>query len=122
MLSKVVSSTILKVFGMTRPGIEPRSPGPLANTLTAGPMSRLVDRKRAHCDISWGGQSLRHFFLTLSDTLFSVDFSIPSQAAPLTGALEFTDCIFSKGTLPDKESLGDYIKQSAGEASVMQAF
>ena len=26
---------------MTRPGIEPRSPGPLANTLTAGPMSRL---------------------------------------------------------------------------------
>ena len=25
---------------MTRPGIEPRSPGPLANTLTAGPMSR----------------------------------------------------------------------------------
>ena len=28
---------------MTRPGIEPRSPGPLANTLTAGPMSR-VDR------------------------------------------------------------------------------
>ena len=26
---------------MTRPGIEPRSPGPLANTLTAGPMSQL---------------------------------------------------------------------------------
>ena len=23
---------------MTRPGIEPRSPGPLANTLTAGPV------------------------------------------------------------------------------------
>ena len=38
MLSKVVSSSIFKVFGMTRPGIEPRSPGPLANTLTAGPM------------------------------------------------------------------------------------
>ena len=33
MLSKEVSSTIFKVFGMTRPGIEPRSPGPLANTL-----------------------------------------------------------------------------------------
>ena len=32
-LSKEVSSTILKVFGMTRPRIEPRSPGPLANTL-----------------------------------------------------------------------------------------
>ena len=27
---------------MTRPGIEPRSPGPLANTLTAGPMSRIL--------------------------------------------------------------------------------
>ena len=27
------------VFGMTRPGIEPRSPGPLANTLTIMPMS-----------------------------------------------------------------------------------
>ena len=33
----MVSSSIFKVFGMTRPGIEPRSPGPLANTLTAGP-------------------------------------------------------------------------------------
>ena len=41
MLSKVVSTSIFKVFGMTRPGIEPRSPGPLANTLTAGPMSSL---------------------------------------------------------------------------------
>ena len=29
MLSKEVSSTIFKVFGMTRPGIEPRSPGAL---------------------------------------------------------------------------------------------
>ena len=32
-LSKEVSSTIFKVFGMTRPGIVLRSPGPLANTL-----------------------------------------------------------------------------------------
>ena len=29
---------------MTRPGIEPRSPGPLANTLTAGPMSYAVKK------------------------------------------------------------------------------
>ena len=41
MLSKEASSTIFKVFGMTRPGIEPRSPGPLANTLTARPMSEI---------------------------------------------------------------------------------
>ena len=33
MLGKGVSSTIFKVFGMTRPGIEPRSPRPLPNTL-----------------------------------------------------------------------------------------
>ena len=32
-LSKKVSSTIFKVFGMTRPGIETRSPGPLVNTI-----------------------------------------------------------------------------------------
>ena len=31
-LSKEVSSTIFKVFGMTQPGIEPRSPRPSANT------------------------------------------------------------------------------------------
>ena len=29
------------VFGMTRPGIEPRSPGPLANTLLIRLMARL---------------------------------------------------------------------------------
>ena len=33
MLSKEVSSTIFKVFGMTQPGIELRSAGPLVNTL-----------------------------------------------------------------------------------------
>ena len=41
-LSKEVSSTIFKVFGMTRPGIEPRSPGSLTNTLPTRPMSREV--------------------------------------------------------------------------------
>ena len=35
-----VSGAIFKVFGMTRPGIEPRSPRPLANTLPARPMRR----------------------------------------------------------------------------------
>ena len=30
------------VFGMTRPGIEPRSPGPLANTLLIRPMARFT--------------------------------------------------------------------------------
>ena len=41
-LSKEVSSTIFKVFGMTQPGIELRSPGPLANTLPTRPMSQYI--------------------------------------------------------------------------------
>ena len=35
------TSTIFKVFGMTRPEIEPRSPGPLVNTLPTWTMSRF---------------------------------------------------------------------------------
>ena len=41
MLSKAASSTIFWVFGMTRPRIEPWSPGSLANTLLIRPMTRL---------------------------------------------------------------------------------
>ena len=41
MLSKEVSSTIFKVFGM-----KPRSPGSLANTLPTEPMSRFIISKR----------------------------------------------------------------------------
>ena len=37
----MVLNTIFEVFGMTRPGIEPRSPGPLASTQPTSPMSRL---------------------------------------------------------------------------------
>ena len=38
-LSKKTSSTIFWVFGMAWPGIEPRSPGPLVNTLTIKSMA-----------------------------------------------------------------------------------
>ena len=38
-LSKAVSSSIFWVVGMIRTGIEPRSPRPLANSLTIMPMS-----------------------------------------------------------------------------------
>ena len=41
-LSKEASSTIFWVFGITRPGIEPRSPRPLARKLTILPMSGCV--------------------------------------------------------------------------------
>ena len=40
MLSKEASSTIFWVFGMTRPGIELRSSGPLANTLAVKQMEQ----------------------------------------------------------------------------------
>ena len=41
MLSKVASSTIFWVFGMTQLGIKLRSPRPLANTLTILPVSGI---------------------------------------------------------------------------------
>ena len=57
-LSKEVSSTILKVFGITWPGIEPRSPGPLANSLPTRPMKnpKWVDRplKSIKTSLSFG--------------------------------------------------------------------
>ena len=40
-LSKEISSTIFKVLGMTRPGIEPRCPWPLVNTLPTWSMTQL---------------------------------------------------------------------------------
>ena len=43
-LSKDVSSIIFKVFGMTRPGIEPRSPRPLANSQLARPMRWFLSK------------------------------------------------------------------------------
>ena len=43
-LRKEVSSTILKIFRMSRPGIEPRSPGPLTNILPTMPMNRFLIR------------------------------------------------------------------------------
>ena len=39
---KQVPFFFLKVFGITQPGIEPRSSGPLANTLPTRPLSRFV--------------------------------------------------------------------------------
>ena len=42
MLSKAASSIIFWVFGMTRPGIERRSPGPFANTLLIRPMTQYT--------------------------------------------------------------------------------
>ena len=78
MLSKEVSSTIFKVFGMTRPGIEPRSPGPLANTLPTWPMSQLrwhnlqeiYQTDFNQFDISW----IYYSVITLKDLLKIQEF------------------------------------------------
>ena len=43
MLSKEVSSAILKFFGMTWPGIEPYSPGQSANSQPNDPIPDLKD-------------------------------------------------------------------------------
>ena len=43
-LTKAESSTIFWVFRMTRPGTEPRSPGPLVNTLLIRPAARYKHR------------------------------------------------------------------------------
>ena len=45
-LSKEISSTIFKGFGMMQPGIEPRSPGPLTNALPTRPLPETVSRYR----------------------------------------------------------------------------
>ena len=56
------------VFGMARPGTEPRSPGPLANTLTFKPMSgnNLIDPLKTISEMVEGaltnmGDFLYHF-------------------------------------------------------------
>ena len=56
-LNKEVSSTILKVFGITQPGIEPRSPGPLTNTLPTRPICRM---KRVDIDLLFSTSRVWH--------------------------------------------------------------
>ena len=51
MLSKVVSSTIFKVFGMTRPGIKPRSPRPLANTNYYAKVNKHNNNNNNNCKL-----------------------------------------------------------------------
>ena len=64
-LSKKVSSTIFKVFGMTRPRNEPRSPGPLANTLPIRPSGLKQSFLTNNC------QSFAHSHMFSSKVWFS---------------------------------------------------
>ena len=71
MLSNGVSSTIFKVFGMTRPGIESKFPGPLANTLPTGPMSRLYSSIKTDFVYhpALGGEVILNIYIKLLDRL-----------------------------------------------------
>ena len=55
-LSKAVSSTIFKVFCMTWPGIEPKSPRPFANTLTTWQWAgmKIVYNKKYNKSVTLG--------------------------------------------------------------------
>ena len=61
LLSMAASSTIFWVFGMTWLGIEPRSPGPLENTLTTMPIDwphkshNRPKKKRLNCQNNYSG-------------------------------------------------------------------
>ena len=45
----MASSPVFKVFCMTLPEIEPRSPGPLANTLPTRPMKYMLIEQKIKC-------------------------------------------------------------------------
>ena len=97
MLSKVVSSSIFKVFGMTRPGIEPRSPGPLANTLTAGPMSHIYIYIYIYIYINFIKNN-RHFM----STYFLLDpFEFPYYYSGGIDLCIVHSCIYPYYFLPD---------------------
>ena len=59
-LSKEVSSIIFKVFGMMQPGIEPRSPGPQANTLPTRPVCKLFVLKI----VTWSYNSFQKIIIS----------------------------------------------------------
>ena len=58
-MSKEVSSTIFKVFGITQPGIEPRSPRPLVNTLPTSSMLYFAFKS-----VTCLGTKSKYYFLT----------------------------------------------------------
>ena len=77
MLSKEVSSTIFKVFGLTRPGIEPRSPRPLANTLPTRPMSQYCYMYKLEYSLMMRPKKI------LLDFEVQIDHSIPLRMLDL---------------------------------------
>ena len=66
MLSKEASNTIFRVFGISRPGIEPWSPRPLTNTLSIMLMSRnwMQWRLRFMFCLNWSNAKIKSTFVT----------------------------------------------------------
>ena len=121
MLSKVPSSTIFWVFGMTRPGIEPWSPGPLANTLPTRAGIKVDDQKAPFTIAStvWceGGASsflgLLHFTLDIYLIMLRVK-QVPSFVYLVESLYEFIiyiissyNCYCKKHQLYHQQSLLD---------------
>ena len=98
MLSKATSSTIFWVFGMTRPGIEPWSPGSLANTLLIRLMARL-NQVHQWIIIYQNATSLDFFSFLKANREFRIWFSIillPTFCKDLYYCLEFVLVDISK--------------------------
>ena len=136
MLSKEASSTIFWVFGMTRPGIEPRSPGPLANTLTPRLMSgvfhevlvRLVFCKLVKSSCTW-----EHYWIAqrVHSILFSLSYSILLDDQYATFQIQLFSCPFGwvcrihqlllcRNVRPAHKECPEYdTKQSDGEVPVI---
>ena len=77
-LSKVASSTIFWVFGMTQTGIEPRSPGSLANNLTLTPLFRqqLINHNYSVWS-SWGSNGFG--FVSFYGIKTTIDYFGPNS-------------------------------------------
>ena len=61
---------------MTRPGIEPQSPGPLANTLPTKPMARLKDSSGTILTRSWGVHAFLEATIQKMNILARLEFEL----------------------------------------------
>ena len=85
---------------MTRPGIEPRPPGPLANTLTARPfvLYNMMNSKRINDQNTWLYKYNSLNFISQN----GLKLSLNSYFNPYlcTGAAEYADCTSAESKDP----------------------
>ena len=96
--SKEVSSTIFKVFGMTWPGTEPKSPGPLANTSK----QLLLQVNIFNANNLY--KVIQHLVF-LSNTNNLLGITTPVQSGPVSngneGALNFPQSSITRASISD---------------------